>query len=435
MKSARVLYSEGKFDDAAGKVTSDTFTEEEKPYAALCKAQLCIQRGDDVDAVDHLSETIEGNKMYADALLLRAKVYSDESYYDEAIADCTSALAISSLTPSDRCMLERVEALVIRAGAHRGLGQFDQAIDDCSAAQGHIGLVDDAAVSSSSKVDMSRGLEYFLLNDRHAILDAELVSETGRALFASGKKAEAETLLREAAKLGENTEKKILAASYTLASTVLTDKFQKVFFFAAALKVDDMHLALLEEGGALAIEVGGEDTFNHGLKWLKRAATMHTEKGKTAKAARLRHLSKQAVQRSLADGESDTLFTNEDNWLVSASGDETVRVWNASTGQQVHELKGHADFVRSAAFSSDGEWIVSAFGDNTVRVWNASTGEKVHELKGHTGMVLSAAFSSDGKWIVSASNDKTVRVSNASTGEKVHELKGHEGGLNSAAFS
>ena len=70
--------------------------------------------------------------------------------------------------------------------------------------------------------------------------------------------------------------------------------------------------------------------------------------------------------------------------IVSASGDKTVRVWNASTGEQVHELKGHTERMNSAAFSSDGEWIVSASDDKTVRVWNASTGEQVHDLKGHT---------------------------------------------------
>jgi WD40 repeat protein len=96
------------------------------------------------------------------------------------------------------------------------------------------------------------------------------------------------------------------------------------------------------------------------------------------------------------------------------------------TGEQVHELKGHTKTVNSAAFSSDGKSIVSASLDETVRVWNASTGEQVHELEGHTHWVYSAAFSSDGKSIVSASRDKTVRVWNASTGEQVRVYKDAE---------
>jgi WD40 repeat protein len=87
--------------------------------------------------------------------------------------------------------------------------------------------------------------------------------------------------------------------------------------------------------------------------------------------------------------------------------------------------------VTSVAFSSDGESIVSASCDNTVRVWNASTGEQVHELKGHTSWVISAAFSSDSKSIVSASLDMmghfmNVLVWNASTGAQVRVYEGAE---------
>jgi WD40 repeat protein len=119
-------------------------------------------------------------------------------------------------------------------------------------------------------------------------------------------------------------------------------------------------------------------------------------------------------------------FSSDGESIVSASANGTVRVWNASTGKQVHELKGHTSWVNSAAFSSDGKSIVSASLDNTVRVWNVSPGEPVHELKGHTDAVWSAAFSSDGKSIASASHDKTVRVWNASTGEQVRVYEGAE---------
>eukprot|EP01047_Picozoa_sp_COSAG01_P130929 COSAG01_NODE_60568_length_294_cov_0.702564_2_plen_68_part_01 len=63
-----------------------------------------------------------------------------------------------------------------------------------------------------------------------------------------------------------------------------------------------------------------------------------------------------------------------------------------------------------AAFSPGGENIVSASYDNTVRVWSAETGELLQTLEGHSGPVTSAAFSPGGENIVSASYDKTVRV-------------------------
>ena len=65
---------------------------------------------------------------------------------------------------------------------------------------------------------------------------------------------------------------------------------------------------------------------------------------------------------------------------------------------------------RSAAFSPDGARVVTASSDNTARVWEAASGRLVAELTGHGGEVNSAAFSPDGARVVTASIDGTARV-------------------------
>ncbi len=89
-------------------------------------------------------------------------------------------------------------------------------------------------------------------------------------------------------------------------------------------------------------------------------------------------------------------------------------MWEAETGCQVAELKGHGAIVSSATYSPDGKCIVTASYDNTARVWEAETGCQVAELKGHGDIVWSATYSPDGKRIVTASADKTARVWNMS---------------------
>ena len=73
--------------------------------------------------------------------------------------------------------------------------------------------------------------------------------------------------------------------------------------------------------------------------------------------------------------------------LASASVDQTVKVWDATSGQEMLTLKGHTGAVMSVAFSPDGKRLASASGDQTVKVWDATTGQETLTLKGHTAQV------------------------------------------------
>src|SRR6266581_2741671 len=101
--------------------------------------------------------------------------------------------------------------------------------------------------------------------------------------------------------------------------------------------------------------------------------------------------------------------------IVSGSRDETIRVWNATTGEtEAGPFTGHTHWVLSVAFSPDGQRIVSGSHDETIRVWNATTGEtEAAPFTGHTDSITSVGFSPDGQRIVSGSHDGTIRVWNA----------------------
>jgi len=73
-------------------------------------------------------------------------------------------------------------------------------------------------------------------------------------------------------------------------------------------------------------------------------------------------------------------------------------------------LKGHTNWLLHAAFSPDGTRIVTASSDETARVWRADGQGEPVVLTGHTDYVTHAAFSPDGTRIVTASDDKTARV-------------------------
>jgi WD40 repeat protein len=110
-------------------------------------------------------------------------------------------------------------------------------------------------------------------------------------------------------------------------------------------------------------------------------------------------------------------FSRDGKRISTTSEDKTARIWESSTGKQLHALVGHTEAVSSAVFSPDGTHIVTVGLDNTVRVWNAMTGESIHAFS-DVGRVMYAGFSSDGTRIVAPTLDD-VDVWSLSTGQRL----------------
>ena len=88
-------------------------------------------------------------------------------------------------------------------------------------------------------------------------------------------------------------------------------------------------------------------------------------------------------------------------------------------------LMGHTESVRSAQFSPDGNYIVTASSDNTVKIWRFNAGQATltATLVEHTDWVRSAQFSPDGHYIVTASFDKTAKIWRLTPTEFERQLK------------
>lgn len=134
-------------------------------------------------------------------------------------------------------------------------------------------------------------------------------------------------------------------------------------------------------------------------------------------------------------GVNSIAFAPDGNWLASAGADNSIILWQTSSGRQLRALYGHKVYVRSVAISSDGRWLASGSNDRTVKVWEVDSGREVFNLQKHTGPIVSLAFSPDGRWLASGSADKTIKIWDLQSGNDLQTLAKHTAPLGAVAFS
>ena len=95
--------------------------------------------------------------------------------------------------------------------------------------------------------------------------------------------------------------------------------------------------------------------------------------------------------------------------LASGGPESIVRVWDPRSGRRVTNFVGHTDNVRDILVSDHGDLIMTASSDQTVKVWSLTAGRCMHTLTMHNESVwslhsdhprLSVFYSSDRSGLV-----------------------------------
>jgi WD40 repeat protein len=126
---------------------------------------------------------------------------------------------------------------------------------------------------------------------------------------------------------------------------------------------------------------------------------------------------------------------------------QSMHLWNARTGKEIHRFQGHEDTIHSIKFSSDGKMLISASDDKSIRFWDILTGKQVRRFD-CSDSVGQIAVAPDGKTLASVNTKKNqganftfwrageyIVLWDIASGKEKCRLKGHkENGVSALAF-
>ncbi|MBD2133051.1 hypothetical protein H6F47_11580 [Sphaerospermopsis sp. FACHB-1094] len=110
-----------------------------------------------------------------------------------------------------------------------------------------------------------------------------------------------------------------------------------------------------------------------------------------------------------SDWVSSLVITSDGQKLISASWDNTIRIFNLSTYNIINVLTNHTDDVECIAITPDGQEIISAGWDDTITFWDLNTGCLINTYDFSHRVVL-VAVTPDGQYLISGEFSQTLKI-------------------------
>ena len=129
---------------------------------------------------------------------------------------------------------------------------------------------------------------------------------------------------------------------------------------------------------------------------------------------------------NLLQGAVENLVLSPDGNMVAYEySREELRVWHVRPARELARIRGHTKGIFHVAFSADGRMLGAASLDDTVRLWDIATGEELLVLEGHghSYAEMEIAIGPNGDTVATGSRGGAIRLWDTATGRVLHVLE------------
>lgn len=116
------------------------------------------------------------------------------------------------------------------------------------------------------------------------------------------------------------------------------------------------------------------------------------------------------------------VFTADSKTLISGIWDNTIRFWQAESGQETANVYHFSDFIKSLAVSPGSAYLAGQLTGDGVKVWNLKNGQLLQTLPGE--LMRGRPFSRDERMLAVKLNQNTVAIYQISSGKEIYRFGG-----------
>jgi WD40 repeat protein len=123
-------------------------------------------------------------------------------------------------------------------------------------------------------------------------------------------------------------------------------------------------------------------------------------------------ISKNMTYFRCIDSHKDTILSismSKPNLLLTSSRDQTVRLFDYTTGSELYSISMSPSWACCVAFSSDGQLFATGSFDNTISLFRTKNGEKVRQLRIFNLGILSVGFPDNDQYVLCGTSDGFIQ--------------------------